>query len=91
MIKNEYMKLSRDASHRRLKSDPDVLDGNGVIGIGVPAAEEDSKKVCTAVWWCVCVPVFRLPGRSMPSSPPNRLLVYSSAAYCSAVPSPTAL
>eukprot|EP00752_Nemacystus_decipiens_P015179 g13519.t1 len=43
MIKNEYMKLSRDASssHRRLKSDPDVLDGVG----GAAAAEEDGKKV----------------------------------------------
>lgn len=40
MIKNEYMKLSRDASHRRLKSDTDVLGG------ALPAADEDIKKVC---------------------------------------------
>lgn len=41
MIKNEYMKLSRDASHRRVKSDQDVLDA----GIDNSSMDEDSKKV----------------------------------------------
>lgn len=68
MIKNEYMKLSRDASnsHRRLKSDPDVLDGIG----GAPAAEEDIKKVCThicAIHIFMNIPVLVMPGRNVSS------------------------
>lgn len=39
MIKNEYMKLSRDASHRKSKStDQDAVDGTATT-------DEDGKKV----------------------------------------------
>lgn len=43
MIKNEYMKLSRDVSHRKFKGDHEAeVDG---VTSGINGADSDGKKV----------------------------------------------
>lgn len=65
MIKNEYMKLSRDASHRKLKSDNhhEVVDGISIV----TSADDEAKKVWTR-YVHIAVSYRTTPDRTAPYS-----------------------